>query len=72
VAIKKSIQCPRCNGAGKIPDFQELRRVRIAKLITMTQIAAAARCSLSFVCDVETGRRNCPPKLIKIYERLLK
>lgn len=56
------MECTRCRGSGKEPDWralgQSVRKSREAKGLGLREVARAVQVSASFLSDLELGRRS--------------
>lgn len=64
------MQCPCCGGLGVIAHHTELRRLRLAKGISLRDVAKALNFSASYLSDIELGRRRPSVKITKYYQSL--
>lgn len=73
--LVKHIDCPRCNGTGKIPDDkdmgEEFRKMRIAKGLSLREISKLMGLSAQYICDLEHGRRIWSDGLQERYNKAL-
>lgn len=58
IRIRNQIECPRCSGAGWIPDGNEIREYRVNAGLPMRAVAKQMGVSISYVADLELGRRK--------------
>ena len=67
--------CPQCFGRGHLIDDREegagLRAVRKKAGLRQEDIAYRAGCSITYVCDIEQGRRHCSLKVHQAYLDIL-
>ena len=56
------MKCIRCGGTGNEPDWrpagEQLRAAREKRGITLRALALRAKCSASFLSDLELGRKS--------------
>ena len=56
------IECPECHGAGKVKDREDigfqLRKLRLAKGLSLRKTAKAMGISAPFLSDLELGQRG--------------
>lgn len=68
--------CPLCFGAGiKLDDRKvggELRAIRQRVGLRLGDIADRVGCSVTYLSDIETGRRHCPPRVRQAYDDIVK
>jgi transcriptional regulator with XRE-family HTH domain len=66
--MTKTLKCPTCEGKGSIdnPIFtgQKMRTLREGRGLTLRSMAGKVGISLSYLTDLEHGRRNWSPELI--------
>ncbi len=61
------MKCPKCNGTGRIPDPERLRKVRLKKGLSLRAMAESIGVSAAYLSDVELGRRAATRKIINGY-----
>ena len=61
------MKCERCDGNGKIPRPELLRETRRKLGITLRQMSQKLKVSQGYLSDVECGRRDPTPKIVKGY-----
>lgn len=69
--MKPGEACPHCFGTGKVQDNRELgadlRRYREWHETTLGAVASAMGFSVSYICDLELGRRDWREDLVHRY-----
>ncbi len=54
-------KCKRCGGSGHEPDLAKagraIRKARLRKGLALRKVARQAKCSATYLCDIEHGRR---------------
>ncbi len=73
MSTTKSCHC--CGGSGTELDHRvvgtEMRRLRLSKQLTQTDVAKRMRISKPYVSDLESGRRNWRDELVARYTKAL-
>lgn len=63
--------CPKCNGSGVVPDRKaqgaKMMAVRTAAGVKLREVAALLKVRVSYICDLEHGRKNWTPKMVNFY-----
>lgn len=63
--------CPQCFGRGHLIDDREegamLRTIRQRVGLRQEDVARRVQCSISYICDIEQGRRHCSMKVRQAY-----
>lgn len=64
--------CLACDGEGttRRPDGLAMRAARKAAGRSLRSMAAEIGCSVAYLSDVELGRRNGNPEILRAYEAL--
>lgn len=66
------VTCDACDGQGHIikvkPD--SLREVREKAGVSLRAMAKLLGFTPPYISDIERGRRNCTPKILKAYDKL--
>lgn len=70
--LKTEQKCAECHGEGvvKIWKPQTLRKHRKGHGIALSAMAKRVGISISYLCEIETGNRNIPEKVVKSYLKL--
>lgn len=64
------LPCAYCDGSGLVPSPAALRRARKDANLYLGDVARLARCSVSYLSDIERGQRRCSIRIRHIYEGL--
>jgi len=64
-------ECPCCAGRGKILPPEALRSLRVARSVSLSELSRSSGVSVTYLSDVERGRRNAGPHIQKIYSGFL-
>lgn len=69
----KTKSCPRCSGTGQVQDDAalgaELRQLRVAACVSLWQVASQMGFSVSYISDLEHGRKAWTITKIEHYRR---
>lgn len=63
-------QCKHCGGKGTVEPWQNLRPIRIAAGISIGELSRRTGKSVTYLSDVELGRRNAGGVIQGIYGEL--
>lgn len=67
--------CPHCNGTGKVTDHAalgaKLQRRRINAGLTLREVSKAMGISLSYLSDMEHGRKAWTVTKVEFYKRAI-
>lgn len=68
--IGRSIACPQCEGAGEIGDAtgKQLRKARLRAKIGLREMAGRIGLSPAYLSEVETGKANVTPRVVRLYQ----
>jgi transcriptional regulator with XRE-family HTH domain len=63
--------CPHCDGTGTLEPWENLREIRKAAGLTLAQIAQQnPPISITYLSDVERGRRGAGVRVREMYRRI--
>ncbi len=67
--------CPRCGGSGQVDDPAEqgkkMRELRLAKKLSLKEVARRMNLTAAYISDMELGRRNWRAELVEKYNRAI-
>ena len=62
--------CPRCGAPERVVNPQWLRAIRRESGVSLRDAAKRLGFTAAYLCDIEKGRRNALPHIVKGYEAL--
>jgi transcriptional regulator with XRE-family HTH domain len=62
--------CPRCGSAQRVVNGAWLRERRTRAGLSLRDVGARLGYSAVYLSDIERGRRNALPRIVKVYEAL--
>jgi transcriptional regulator with XRE-family HTH domain len=62
--------CPKCGGYGYLIKGIILRRMRLAIPFTLKRISEEIGYTVSYLSDIERGKRNVTPEIYKMYQKI--
>jgi predicted transcriptional regulator len=64
--------CNHCGGTGGLPTGPSLAAARKAASVSQKEVASRMGVTASYLCDLETGRRDWNYELVEEFERAIK
>ena len=70
--MKERERCKHCDGKGTVEPWENLRPMRMAAGLSMGELSRREGLSVTYLSDVERGRRGAGGRIQKIYGKLMK
>jgi predicted transcriptional regulator len=65
-------ECRCCGTVIKILPAEECKRLRTYCEMSLRQVSNHTKLSISYLHDIENGRRNCPLVLVRFWQRAIR
>lgn len=70
--MKERERCKHCDGKGTVDPWENLRPMREAAGISISELSRREGLSVAYLSDVERGRRGASGRIQKIYSKLMR